>query len=121
MNLKIIDQPQEFKVLGLPENYQLEYFGKIDKEIYFVIYRPKSGTWEDFQARIGSANDLKKVEVITVIRFPHGNTLVETQAGTFYFAWPLKKESKFERKRLKRARQVITSKNPCHKPKAVTI
>lgn len=86
MNIRLKPKP---KVTGLPRDMQIEYFGKIDKEKFFVIWRPKKNNWgyKDFLLRVGSADKLKSVKIKKVERLPDGgSTFFYTTIGKFFFA-----------------------------------
>ena len=86
-------------VIGLPRNIQIEYCGKIDKEKFFVVWRPKKDDWDykDLHLAVGPVDNLKSIRIGKVERFlDGGSTFIYTAIGKFFFAPWGKHEGGFE-------------------------
>ena len=79
----------------MADDSDLDYLGKIDKDTWFVVYRPEQdGEWDTFRVSIGSRDNLKEVEVTGGMRYGNGTTIVNTVKGTFFFPHPNRKGKK---------------------------
>ncbi|PIS16254.1 MAG: hypothetical protein COT61_04890, partial [Candidatus Portnoybacteria bacterium CG09_land_8_20_14_0_10_44_13] len=68
---------------GLPDNCIVEFFGKIDKEQFFIIISLESG---EKKAYLGPAQDMKEIKVDSFTVHGRGKpVVVETEMGKFFF------------------------------------
>lgn len=80
--MKIYHNSYGIVVAGLPENSIVEFFGKIDKERFFVIFSLESG---EKKCYVGLAEKLEEARVNRFAKHGSGDTTVETAAGKFFF------------------------------------
>lgn len=103
--MKLIKTTAEPSVEGLPGGHKIEYFGRINRTTFFVIHRPENNwSYDDFQVKIGPADNLKDITIKSVIRLRDGGTtIIETVNGQFFFPAPhkSKKRPKFRGKNIK--------------------
>ncbi|MBI4837434.1 MAG: hypothetical protein HY813_03480 [Candidatus Portnoybacteria bacterium] len=80
--MKIYRNSYGLVIAGLPDNCIVKFFGKIDKERFFIIFSLESG---EKRAYIGLADALAEVGVNRFTRHGSGDTTVETAVGKFFF------------------------------------
>lgn len=80
--MKIHHNSYGFVIAGLPENSIVEFFGKLDKERFFVIFSLESGEKKSY---LGPADALEEVRINRFAKHGSGDTTVETEVGRFFF------------------------------------
>lgn len=81
--MRIIQKPA---VDGLPENRVVVFFGKIDKQTFFIIHRPKKNwDYSSFRVCIGPAYNIQETEMTEIMKYPSGSITIGTVAGRFFF------------------------------------
>ncbi|OIP79519.1 MAG: hypothetical protein AUK17_00150 [Parcubacteria group bacterium CG2_30_44_18] len=81
--MRIYCDSYRFVVSGLPDNCIVEFFGKIDKEQFFIIISLESG---EKKAYLGPAQDMKEIKVDSFTVHGRGKpVVVETEMGKFFF------------------------------------
>ena len=79
----------------LADDSDVEYFGMIDEDIFFAIYRPeRDNNWDNSKVNIGPWYDIKEVKVAGGTRYRSGTTVINTVAGTFFFPSPNRKDKR---------------------------
>ena len=86
---------QKISMDMLLSKYNVEYFGKIDENTFFVVYRPEQdGYYDTFRVSIGPPDDIKEMKVRNVLRYRSGTLVINTVVGTFSFSFPYHKDKR---------------------------